>query len=466
MLDKLAKLHKFAPAITFLAMEIFALMAFSFGDSYILYGALSLALMLLLVLFNIRQIKVDGISTIAFFLFPLFLFTLLVALGIYSKAHLIVKDFNIAELIFVPLGLLPIAFSGYLVTLDKSFKIQTFLIVIYSALAALTLVNIIVNLVNFGAFYTVLYKGYHMYYRGEPSSVPIEEMAYTLQGLKFVEVKMSQYVVNPLLLLTSSIALLFIPFKNKKMFFLFLGYSVLGVIGLILFPSMIGGIFAVIILLIDALIYLAYKVKAVRKPLIIVLFVILGLFALALFAFILNYQTISSGFANFVANNSLLNRIFNTNRYAQKYSPLITNIFFDNFLGSWGSHSAYQDVLYQLTGSFVFDNVPTSGVIGALAFIVMLFVGFKGFKSYLSKEKEDSLSYKVVLLAFTSFFVIFSATLFEREYGVFNNIVRPISMSPLFMIMLFMFTYVITKGKMSEPKKEEQKEENKDEQEA
>ena len=462
MLEKLGKLHKFAPAVTFLAMEIFALMAFSFGDSYVLYGALSLAMMVLLVLFNIRQIKVDGVSTIAFFIFPLFLFILLAALGVYSKAHLIVQDFNIAELIFVPLGLLPIAFSGYLVTLDKSFKIQTFLIVIYSALAVLTLVNIIVNLVNFGAFYTVLYKGYHMYYRGEPSSVPLEEMAYTLQGLKFVEVKMSQYVVNPLLLLTSSIALLFIPFKNKKLFFIFLGYSALGVIGLVLFPSLIGGIFAVVILLIDAFIYLGYKVKGARKPLIIVLFVLLGLLALALFAFVLNYQSMFSGVSSMIANNSLLNRIFNTNRYAQLYSPAIKDIFFENFLGSWGTHTAYQDVLYQLTGSFLFDNVPTSGVIGGIAFIIMLVVGFKAFKPYLSKEKEDAMHSKVLLLAFTSFFVIFSASLFEREYGVFHNIVRPIYMSPLFMIMVFMFTYIISKRKVEDPKKEE----NKDEQEA
>ncbi len=459
MLDKLGKLHKFAPAVTFLAMEIFALMAFSFGDSYVLYGALSLAMMVLLVLFNIRQIKVDGVSTIAFFLFPLFLFVLLAALGVYSKAHLLLNDFSIAELIFLPLGLLPIAFSGYLVTLDKSFKIQTFLIVIYSALAVLTLVNIIVNLVNFGAFYTVLYKGYHMYYRGEPSSVPLEEMAYTLQGLKFVEVKMSQYVVNPLLLLTSSIALLFIPFKNKKLFLLFLGYSLLGVIGLILFPSFIGGIFAIVILLLDACVYLGYKVKGARKPLIIVLIVLLGLIALALLMFILNYQSITSGFASSIASNSLLNRIFNTNKYAKLYSPAVTNIFFDNFLGSWGTHTAYQDYLYKLTGSFIFDNLPTSGVIGALAFIVMLVIGFKAFKPYLSKEKEDGIHSKVLLLVFTSFFVLFSATLFEREYGVFHNIVKPIYMSPLFMIILFMFTYVISKGKIEEEKKEEKQDE-------
>ena len=163
---KLSRLHKYGAAISFLAMEIFALIAFSFGSSYILYGALSLALLVLLILFNIKEISVDGMSSIALFFLPLFLFTVVTALGVYSRAHLHEGDFNIGELVFIPLGLLPMSFSGYLLSIDKTFKISTFLTVIFSALGVLCLINLIVNLVNFGPFYTVIYKGYHMYYGG------------------------------------------------------------------------------------------------------------------------------------------------------------------------------------------------------------------------------------------------------------------------------------------------------------
>ena len=201
--NKLSRLHKYGAAISFLAMEIFALIAFSFGSSYILYGALSLALLVLLILFNVKEISVDGMSSIALFFLPLFLFTVVTALGVYSRAHLHEGDFNIGELVFIPLGLLPMSFSGYLLSIDKTFKISTFLTVIFSALGVLCLINLIVNLVNFGPFYTVIYKGYHMYYGGVMSDVTIDDMAYVLEGFKFIEVDISHYVLYPALLLTS-----------------------------------------------------------------------------------------------------------------------------------------------------------------------------------------------------------------------------------------------------------------------
>ena len=453
--EKLHSLHKYSAAISFLALEIFALIAFSFGDSFILYGALSLAMMLLLILFNIKQITVDGISSVAFFIFPLFLFTLLCALGVFSTAHRIVGDFNIAELVFIPLGLVPVAFSGYILSVDKTFKIKTFLIVIYSALAVITLINIIVNLVNFGAFYTVIYRDYLMYYKGEASSVPVQDMAYTLQGLKFVEVKMSQYVINPALLLTSSVALLFTPIKEKKTFVLYIVFTLLGILALVLFPTLLGAITVIIVMFIDIVAYVCYRFKAARKPLFYVLIVVLLLIALVFIAFTLTYQDSFGWYQNIVNNNGLLTKLFISNRYAQKYSPAVDNILFTNFLGVWGKHTATGDVLYTLTGSFLFDNVMTSGVIGALAFIFMIVIGYKGFKKYFINDKEDQLSSKMLLIAFVSLFIIFSATLFEREFMVFHVAVRPIYMSGPFMIMLFIFTYVISRGNVKVEEKEE-----------
>ena len=142
--EKLGKLHKYGAAISFLALEIFAILAFSFSGNFVLYGGLALGLVVLLILFNIRQIKVDGISSIALFFLPLFLFTLITAFGVYmrSHAHPAVGHFSVAELVFIPLGLLPIAFSGYVLSIDKTFKIKHFLIVIYGALALLSLINL------------------------------------------------------------------------------------------------------------------------------------------------------------------------------------------------------------------------------------------------------------------------------------------------------------------------------------
>ena len=191
-MSKLKLLGKYSAAITFLAFEFFALIAFNFSGSFVLFGALSLALCILLIIFNISEIKSKGLSSVALFFIPLFLFVLLTTVGNYNIIHTrVFGHFSWAETVFIPLGLLPIAFCGYLLSIDKNFKLKTFITVIYSALAVYVAINLIYNLINFGAFYPVIYKGYYLYYSGIKSELPVNEFAYVLEGFKFVEVKMA-----------------------------------------------------------------------------------------------------------------------------------------------------------------------------------------------------------------------------------------------------------------------------------
>ena len=157
-MKKLLGLSKYSAAVTFLAFEFFALIAFNFSGSYILFGSLSLALTLLLVLFNFGEIRKRGLSNALLLFAPFFVFTLLTAFGTYSIAHAYVGDFSWGEVVFIPLGLLGIAFSGYVLSFDKHFKLKTFLMVIFSALAAYVAINLFYNLISFGAFYPVIYK--------------------------------------------------------------------------------------------------------------------------------------------------------------------------------------------------------------------------------------------------------------------------------------------------------------------
>ncbi|MBO4667245.1 MAG: hypothetical protein J5666_03860, partial [Bacilli bacterium] len=237
-MNKLKALSKYSAAITFLAFEFFALMAFNFSGSFVLFGSLSLALAVLLVLFNIKEIKVNGLSNIALFFIPLVLYVLLTTVGNYMMAHTRVGDFSWGELVFIPLGILPMAFVGYLLSIDKHFKIRTFINVIYFALGVYVLVNLIYNLVQFGAFYPIFYKGYYLYYMGLRSEYPVNEFAYTLEGFKFIEAKMGHYVLYPLLLLTSSISLVyFSPKKQKVMFFSYATLTLIALLALVLVPS-------------------------------------------------------------------------------------------------------------------------------------------------------------------------------------------------------------------------------------
>lgn len=451
--EKLSKLHKYGAAISFLAMEIFALIAFSFGNNFVLYGALSLALLILLIIFNIKEITVDGISSVALFFLPMFLFTVITAVGVYMRSHVYAGHYSMAELVFIPLGLLPISFAGYILSIDKTFKISTFLVVIYSALGILSLINLGVNLVNFGPFYSLIYKDYYMYYGGAMSDVAVGDMAYVLEGFKFIEVRMERYLLFPALLLTSSIALLFVSPKERRLFFTYVAFSAVGLLSLIFVPSLKALILVVLVLLIDTAIFLLKKFEVLRKPAKYVLIVVVALAALLALTIVLNNQSKIPFVHNITQNNSFLNRIFNTNGYISKINPLVFDVLCsDNFLGfavdKSDIYSIYPPELH-MSGYFYFDTFMTSGVIGVVAIVFALFIGLKGFKNYFLNQKDNFYS-KAVLVSLTVFYLIYIGLFNNTEYGVFYKIYQPVFMSGPFMIVIFILSYIL--GRSYEPK--------------
>lgn len=443
---------KYSAAITFLAFEFFALIAFNYSGSFVLFGSLSLALCLLLILFNIGEIKVNGLSNVALFFIPLFLFILLTGFGTYSIAHTKVGDFSWAETIFIPLGLLPMAFNGYMLSIDKHFKIKTFIIVMFSALAVYVLINLVYNLISFGAFYPIFYKGYYMYYNGIKSDIPVNEFAYALEGFKFIEVKMSHYVLYPLLLLSSSVMLLYAsPRKEKGYFYTFLVFTLLAVLSLVLVPSILSlaGIAVVAFLLL--VIYIGKRYVKSRTVLKYMLYIFLVLFI----GFYLFYViAVATGMSE--SFKGIMDRVFNSNRFSREINPILTNLFSgDKFLGfatntippaSPGLKPTVEEVY--LSGFFIFDSFMTSGVIGALAIFIFIFLGFKSFKPYF-KSHSDDFRYQALLFLFVLVFVGYSAFFNNGDYALYYKLYKPIHLTAPFMIMVFIFSYVICKTHMN-----------------
>ena len=97
--ERFKGLSKYIAATSFLAMEVFAFIAFSFGANFILYGSLTLALMIILIIFSLAEIKKRGISDFVFLLFPLFIFGIVTALGVYMRSHAYAGHFSNAELV-------------------------------------------------------------------------------------------------------------------------------------------------------------------------------------------------------------------------------------------------------------------------------------------------------------------------------------------------------------------------------
>lgn len=459
-MKRLRLLGKYSAAITFLAFEFFALIAFNYSGSFVLFGALSLALCILLVIFNISEIKSKGLSNVALFFIPLFLFILLTMVGNYNIAHTKVGDFSWGETVFIALGLLPMAFNGYLLSIDKHFKIKTFITVIFSALAIYVAINFVYNLINFGAFYPVIYKNYYLYYNGIKSEVPVNEMAYTLEGFKFIEVKMSHYVLYPLILLSSSVMLLYLsPRKEKGYFYTYLVFTVLAVLSLALIPSLLslGGIAFIGVLLL--IIYFSKRYLGARKAFKYILFAGIGLFVLAyLFYVIVVAFGVNQSFTG------ILDRLFTSNRYSKEVNPLLINIFSSSkFLGFASNPVSYYPYYEEtfLTGFFIFDVFMTSGVIGAVGIFIFIFLGFKAFSKYF-KSHLDAFRCQATLLMFVVTFFVYSAFFNNGDYALFYRIYKPIYLTAPIMMMIFIFSYVICKPRVVEevvPEQVQKKEE-------
>ena len=151
--------------------------------------------------------------------------------------------------------------------------------------------------------------------------MPIDKMAYTLEGFKFIEVKMSHYALYPALLLCSSFMLLKTnPKEEKKTFILYVAYTFVGLLALILVPSIYSLFIVIAISLIDGITILYQKVEGIRKPLTYAMYVIIVLGVLLFFVMLINNQSWASGISNIIANNNLLNRLLNTNEIIKPFN--------------------------------------------------------------------------------------------------------------------------------------------------
>ena len=455
--EKIKGLSKYSIITCFLALELFAFLAFSFSGSYLVYGIFATVLFVILVLFSFYEIKTDGISKIAFLLFPLLLFSLLTAVGYYSLNHVILGDFSMAEVVFVPIGIVSIGLCGYLLSLNQTFKMKTFLIVIYSALALLVLLNFLTTTINFGPFHTIFYRDAYMYYGGVRSSVKVGQMAYTLEGFRFIETTIGHYTLYPALLLSCSTLLFHISFKEeKKLFILYICLTSLAALVLVLAPS-IEGLFAVFILvLINAYLFVAKRFPKAKKGINIALIVGVSLMFLGVFFMILASTTEPNFVKNIITGNKFLNKLILANRICSKFTLVIRDVFTSRyFLGF--SHYFYTEYIADeiyLTGSYIFNTFMTSGVIGAIALFFVIIKGIVNFNGYFKNDEEKG-QHREGTLSFVLMFYMYSILFNDGEYTIFYNLHRPIYVTGPFLLTIFIFFFVGSKRIIEEKRKPE-----------
>ena len=415
----------------------------------------------MIVLVTFRQIKVDGLASIGIFLFPLLIFGVLSALSYFKYDPYFVLG-NSPLLIFVPITLVCFAASGYLINLTGCFKIHHALIVIYSAIALLTFINLITTMIQFVPFYTLKYSNYYYYYNGAPSPAPIGRMAYFLMGFTVTEVSLSYFSFYPMILLTAFLPLGHIKFKeNRKLFILYLAFGILGLLTIIVTITKLTLLVFFGVAVLICLITLFDKFNINRKILKYASIVFAGLAVLGFIFVLLNAQD-SVGYAmrisairNLTTGNRFLNRLFNSNGFFVGYNSILDGLFAKaNIDGSsvnikllgFPIHGDYVDAFGAMTwkitdsNSFFFDSFFESGLFGTLFLVLVLILGIRRVIMYYNRS-SDKQEDKVMILGFVIISLAYALVNYDATPFIFEQTTVPFYLNNIFFIDLFLFGY-------------------------
>lgn len=462
-------LAAFGKALAFFAMEILAIVAFSLGNSFVFYSIAGLVLVAISVVITRKQITKDGISSFAFILFPIFVYGVLSALS-YMRIDPYF-DLQNGLVAFVPFGLAAFSAAAYFLSLNKEFKIKNALIVIYSAVAILTLINLFATLIDFGFFHTIIFKGKYLYYDGKISECGIQDMAMGLMGFKMSEISIRFFSMMPTVLVSAFIPLFFINRKeNRKSFILYLCFGLIGLIALILMPNvwtLLTDILVVIVLAVFILMLYFKSASKIVKNISIVIGVIV---LLGLIFVTINAQTNASGiFASIkdsVKGNAILNKLFNDNRFIIPINCSLDGLFStDRILGT-PIHTytyTYKTGLL-VTGSWLFDSIYSSGLFGLAFLVFIIAIGIRRMVFYY-RNSDDVKEDKVTVIAFVITFLTYTLVNFDMTPYVFKSNVIPMYENGLFLIVIFLLSYCFAKSdvKKEVPVNKEIKEKEMDE---
>ena len=457
---KKINLAAFGKALAFFAMEILAIVAFSLGNSFIFYTIAGLVLAVVSTIITRKQITKDGLSTFAFFLFPIFVYGVLCALSYMRQDTYF--DLQGLKVIFIPLGLSAFSAVGYFLSLVKEFKIKYAMIVIYSAIAILVVINLIATITDFGFFHTIVYKGKYLFYDGKISGSSINDMAMSLMGFKMSEVSIRFFSFLPSILLSAFIPLFFIKFNDdKKLFILYLVFGSIGLIALILTPNKWTLVTDALLVAVLTLLVLALK-KKWGKRFLIVLGVFGGLVAIGLIIATINAQTGSdNALRSFIAGNSILNKLFNANRIAAPINCALDGLFTTSRV--LGTPINIYDYTYKqgllVTGSWLFDSIYVSGLFGLGFFILILVSGIRRMAMYY-RNSDDSIQEKVTIIAFVFTFLTYTLVNFDITPFIFKNTVIPMYENGVFLVTIFLLSYCFAKSEKPKENVEETAKEN------
>lgn len=428
----LEKIRPYSEVCIFFIIELLAFLSFNFANSFILYAIFGFLLLLVTLLFCFDEIKNNRRKNFQFLLFliPFILFTIFTVCSRFAFNN--IDPLNNTLVFF---SLLSFICLGYMSNYLKSFNIKIALYVIYLGLSLLMLICFIYFIVGYFPFYPWLLEGKYFYYNGD--RYLISESIKFLMGFSFENVSVQFFQLFGTMLLSSSIGLKFVSFKKDKfLFFSFIGFTLLGLLCVIFTINKVNLI--TLCLVLASLIFLAF-VKKDNKPCKITIYVILGILGFLFILFFLNAQSSwgwLKGYQDAIANNVVLNKLFNSNRLSAVYKEVLDGLFsLDKFFG-------FNVGLNNLSssGSWFFDLFITSGGLGFISFIAFLVFSILSIVRY-NKLSKDSLLVKNLINSFVMIFFAYSLIGYDMQPYTFYANTMPFTQNPLFLIVLFLIGY-------------------------
>lgn len=416
--------------MTFLILEVLALTAFNFGNISYIFGIAGGVLALCGIPFVLQNVKEK--KSLLWLLLPIGLLLVISSFGAFNAFS---KGFTVTSNISLFVALPAFFALGFFLRKLDDVKPKTVIMILGVGLAAITLFGLASTLIEYGLFYSLIYKSTpNYYYNGIPYDVTKE--MYWLTGFGFNEVFVEYGSLFAVLCASFLPGLLFLsPKKDRNEFIVSTLVGGIGLVTLLVIPNWK----ALLVLVVASAFAFIYKYlrnhKKVLKILGISFVSVLGLGVLFFLVALLN-AAIGFKFTGF------LEKLFVTNGIMNKCTPIFEALFAKGGGNLFGLQptSFNQNITMQETGIFEVQLLKEVGLFGTLIFVgFIIMMGYFLYKYIKHSDDHDHVKVIAVtmLLAFFIFETLFNVILIQPHGEAYNAFLR----SPELLVILFVFGF-------------------------
>jgi len=432
------KSDDFSTIAIFLTLECVALLSFCLGGITTIFHYIGFVVAAFSIEFAYKNFEKKELGSLLLISVPVLIIGICCAFGNLYGGFSNTKA--IASNIGVFLAIPSFFALGIVSRRTKSFKVETALLCVGAGAALLVLVSLFATWIQYGFFYTLLYKNTPNYYYNGALYDVTSEMSW-LNGLKFSEVTLKYGGLFGVCLCAALPALLFIsPKKQTKKFVIVAAIALVGLLSILTLVN----VSALIFLLPIAVIAIVYKLlinnKKVMTAIKIVLLVLVGLLVLFLLAATLN--ALIPSLHSITSSNSFLDRIFNSNRLMKPFNEIISiafkpyNIFGFKLHPVGDTEGLNYAAIYENTGNFALEITKEGGIFALISLLMIIVLMVLSMLKYLKKSK-DSTAIKVTFLSLLLTFFLYSCINWDIYPFTHQNDYVSVARSFPFLIIIF-----------------------------